>query len=109
MDSHGNILKMSFLMSYLALLICLVSGIPFMTCVFRSIILMTVFTLAGYGFRWFLYNMVSGVEPDSAPRMRHEDEEQYSDFDMSDGDSQEQVVEPLITQEQTENVEQASE
>ncbi|MFH1068814.1 MAG: hypothetical protein V1794_04255 [Candidatus Glassbacteria bacterium] len=61
---EGNILKLSFLMSYLTMLICVVSGIPFMTALFRSILLLTLFSLAGFALRWYLLKMVEGIEPD---------------------------------------------
>jgi hypothetical protein len=49
---QGNILKLSFLMSYLTMLIGVVSGIPFMTALFRAILLMAVFSMAGFLIRW---------------------------------------------------------
>ncbi|MBW7997460.1 MAG: hypothetical protein FVQ81_12970 [Candidatus Glassbacteria bacterium] len=107
MDSQGNILKLSFLMSYLALLICMVSGIPFMTCVFRSIILMTLFALAGYAFRWFLLSVVSSVQPDEPVGGTRRDDEEYAEFDMSEGETGGLPVETADLP--AENVEQAGE
>lgn len=59
---QGNILKLSFLMSYLTMLIGVVSGIPFMTALFRSILLMAIFSLAGFLMRWYFMKVVTGVE-----------------------------------------------
>ncbi len=59
---QGNILKLSFLMSYLTMLICVVSGIPFMTALFRSIILMAIFSLVGFLIRWYFLKVVMSVE-----------------------------------------------
>ena len=86
MDTQGNILKLSFLISYLALLICVVVGIPFMTSVFRAIVLMCVFALMGYSFRWFLLHVVSSVQPDEAPRALLDSDEDLGEFDMGAGE-----------------------
>ena len=59
---ESNILKLAFLMAYLAMLICVVSGIPFMTSLFRSILLLVLFGLAGFGLRWYLLKVVTGIE-----------------------------------------------
>jgi|GEM_PF-3054505 hypothetical protein len=59
---QGNILKLSFLMSYITMLICVVSGIPFMTALFRSIILMAIFSLVGFLMRWYFLKVVTSVE-----------------------------------------------
>lgn len=61
---EGNILKLAFLMAYLAMLICVVSGIPFMTSLFRAILLLVLFGLAGYALRWYLLKVISSIEPD---------------------------------------------
>jgi hypothetical protein len=87
MDTQGNILKLSFLLSYLALLICVVGGIPFMTAVFRAVILMTVFTLVGYGFRWYLLHVVSSVQIDEPSRFMGDEQEDNGEFDISDDES----------------------
>jgi len=87
LDTHGNILKLSFLISYLALLICVVIGIPFMTCVFRAIILMCVFSLLGYSFRWFLLHVVSSVEPVEPKPTAVDSDEDFGEFDMGPGDN----------------------
>jgi len=59
---QGNILKMSFLLCYLTMLIGVVSGIPFMTALFRSILLMVVFSLAGLLMRWYFLKVVTSVK-----------------------------------------------
>ena len=86
MDNQGNILKLSFLMSYLALLICVVIGIPFMTCVFRAIVLMCIFSIMGYALRWFLYHVVSSVEPEKPEKLIVDSDEDMGEFDMSAGE-----------------------
>ena len=58
---QNNILKISFLMSYLTMLICVVSGIPFVTSLFRSIILLAIFSLAGLLIRWWMLRMITGL------------------------------------------------
>jgi hypothetical protein len=107
MDTQGNILKLSFLLSYLALLICVVGGIPFMTAVFRSVILMTVFTLVGYGFRWYLLHVVSSVQPEEPTRFMGDDQEDHSEFDISDDESAEpEFAAEDISPQTAQNVEQ---
>ncbi|OGF99887.1 MAG: hypothetical protein A3F83_05750 [Candidatus Glassbacteria bacterium RIFCSPLOWO2_12_FULL_58_11] len=64
---QSNILKISFLMSYLTMLICVVSGIPFVTSLFRSIILMAIFSLAGLLIRWWMLRMISGLGEEAKP------------------------------------------
>lgn len=59
---QANIVKLSFLMSYLALLICVVSGIPFVAAVLRSVILLGVFSVLGFLMRWYMLNVVTSVE-----------------------------------------------
>ncbi len=110
MDAQGNILKLSFLLSYLALLICVVGGIPFMTAVFRSVTLMTVFTVAGYGFRWYLLHVVSSVQPEEPAKFMGDDQEDHSEYDISD----DELAQPLPEAEETapaapQNVEQPGE
>ena len=74
---QGNILKISFLMSYLTMLICFVSGIPFVTSLFRSIILMAIFSLAGLLIRWWMLRMISGIgEEPKAERFNTESYEE---------------------------------
>jgi hypothetical protein len=70
-----NIVKLSFLLSYLTLLICVVSGIPFMTAFFRSIILMVVFSFIGFFLRWFLLNTISSLEEKVLPKIGPMEEE----------------------------------
>ena len=79
---QGNILKLSFLMAYLTMLIGVVSGIPFMTALFRSILLMAVFSMAGFLVRWYLLKVVTSVEPESMekfeePAAAEEEEESF--------------------------------
>lgn len=64
---QNNILKISFLMSYLTMLICVVSGIPFVTSLFRSIILMAIFSLAGLLIRWWMLRMITGIGEETKP------------------------------------------
>jgi len=56
-----NVIKLAFLLSYLTMLICLVNGIPFMTALFRSIILMVIFSAIGLVLRWYLLRMVGSI------------------------------------------------
>jgi len=70
-----NIVKLSFLLSYLTLLVCVVSGIPFMTALFRSIILMVVFSFIGFFLRWFLLNTISSLEEKVLPKIGPAEEE----------------------------------
>ncbi len=86
MDTQGNILKLSFLLSYLALLICVVGGIPFMTAVFRAVILMTIFSLMGYAFRWYLLHVVSSVQPEEPLEIMEDEQGDHNEFDISDED-----------------------
>ncbi|MBN2290600.1 MAG: hypothetical protein JXQ83_14795 [Candidatus Glassbacteria bacterium] len=62
-----NVIKLAFLLSYLTLLICLVSGIPFMTALFRSIILMVIFSSTGLALRWYLLKMITTLQVTSHP------------------------------------------
>ena len=75
-----NIIKLAFLLSYLTMLICLVSGIPFMTAMLRSIILMVVFSAIGLALRWYLLRMLSSLyvapPPGTEPSEEWEVEEQ---------------------------------
>ena len=57
-----NILKLAFLLSYLTMLICLVSGVPFMTSMFRAIILMVIFSAIGLALRWYLLKMITSLQ-----------------------------------------------
>ncbi|MEA2062824.1 MAG: hypothetical protein U9P14_03925 [Gemmatimonadota bacterium] len=58
---QSNILKLSFMLSYLTLLVCMASGIPFMTALFRTMILMLVFSGAGLFMRWYLLRLIESV------------------------------------------------
>ena len=57
-----NILKLSFLLGYLAMLVCVVSGIPFLTALFRSVLVTVIFSLLGFFVRLFILRLVSNVE-----------------------------------------------
>lgn len=57
-----NIIKLAFLLGYLALLVCVVSGIPFLTALFRSVLVTVVFSLAGFFIRIFFLRIVNSVE-----------------------------------------------
>lgn len=62
-----NVIKLAFLLSYMTLLICLVSGIPFMTALFRAVILMVVFSSIGLILRWYLLKLISSVQVKARP------------------------------------------
>jgi len=62
-----NVIKLAFLLSYLTLLICLVSGIPFMTGLFRAAILMVVFSSVGLVLRWYFLKLISSVQVKARP------------------------------------------
>lgn len=114
MDNQGNILKLSFLISYLALLICVVGGLPFMTAVFRSVILMSVFALIGYAFRWYLLHLVSSVLPDEPEQlMGDEQDEEDNELDSIDSEMDQEPTpaagEMEMPQEAAGNVNQADE
>lgn len=57
-----NILKLAFLLGYLSLLVCVVSGIPFLTALFRSVLVTVIFSLLGFFVRLYLLRLVSSVE-----------------------------------------------
>ncbi|MCE5271632.1 hypothetical protein LLH00_10160 [bacterium] len=57
-----NILKLAFLLGYLSLLVCVVSGIPFLTALFRSVLVTVIFSLLGFFIRLFLLRLVNSVE-----------------------------------------------
>lgn len=57
-----NIIKLAFLLGYLALLVCVVNGIPFLTALFRSVLVTVIFSLIGFFLRLFLIRIVSSVE-----------------------------------------------
>lgn len=113
MDNQGNILKLSFLISYLALLICVVGGLPFMTAVFRSVIMMSVFALIGYAFRWYLLHVISSIEPDEPGLGMDDEQEEYSEFDSSDSEMAQETAlaagETEMPQDAAGNVNQADE
>lgn len=92
---RGNILKMSFLLSYLTILVCVVSGIPFMTAVFRSIILMVVASLAGFLLRWYLLNVVTSVEQRLSPEGREEEEAGEEEPGAAESILENEVEEPV--------------
>ena len=57
-----NIVKLAFLLGYLAMLVCVVSGIPFLTALFRSVLVTVIFSLMGLFVRMFLMRIVGSVE-----------------------------------------------
>ena len=102
---QGNILKLSFLLSYLTMLICVVSGIPFMTALFRSIILMVLFSLAGFLMRWYFLKMVMGVEPERMEKFEEmglEEESVEEESVEKESSEEEETSQPSVA----ENVEQ---
>jgi len=102
---QGNILKLSFLLSYLMMLICVVSGIPFMTALFRSIILMVFFSLVGFLMRWYFLKMVMSVEPERMEKfeeMGPEEESFEEESSEEESSEEEETSQPSVA----ENVEQ---
>jgi len=102
---QGNILKLSFLLSYLTMLICVVSGIPFMTALFRSIILMVFFSLVGFLMRWYFLKMVMSVEPERMEKfeeMGPEEESSEEESSEEESSEEEETSQPSVA----ENVEQ---
>ena len=97
---QGNILKLSFLLSYLTMLICVVSGIPFTTALFRSIILMVFFSLVGFLMRWYFLKMVVSVEPERMEKFEEMGPEEESVEEESS--EEEETSQPS----EAENVEQ---
>jgi len=57
-----NILKLAFLLGYLSLLVGVVSGIPFLTALFRSVLVVVIFSLLGFFIRMYLLRLVNSVE-----------------------------------------------
>ncbi len=102
---QGNILKLSFLLSYLTMLICVVSGIPFMTALFRSIILMVFFSLVGFLMHWYFLKMVMSVEPERMEKfeeMGPEEESFEEESSEEESSEEEETSRPSVA----ENVEQ---
>jgi len=102
---QGNILKLSFLLSYLTMLICVVSGIPFMTALFRSIILMVFFSLVGFLMRWYFLKMVMSVEQERMEKfeeMGPEEESSEEESSEEESSEEEETSQPSVA----ENVEQ---
>ncbi len=102
---QGNILKLSFLLSYLTMLICVVSGIPFMTALFRSIILMVFFSLVGFLMRWYFLKMVMSVEQERMEKfeeMGPEEESLEEESSEEESSEEEETSQPSVA----ENVEQ---
>lgn len=97
---QGNILKLSFLLSYLTMLICVVSGIPFMTALFRSIILMVLFSLVGFLMRWYFLRVVMSIEPERMEKFEEMGPEEESSEEESS--EEEETSQPS----EAENVEQ---
>ena len=82
-----NIIKLAFLLSYLAMLICLASGIPFMTSLFRAIVLMVSFSAVGLMLRWYLMKLFSSVhipvQPSEEPVEDWEAQQEQEPVDTS--------------------------
>ena len=80
-----NVLKLAFLLSYLAMLICLASGIPFMTALFRAIVLMVFFSAVGLMLRWYLLKLIGSVhmpiQPSEEPLETWEEQEEEEPVD----------------------------
>ena len=93
---QANILKMSFLMAYLTILICVISGIPFITAIFRGIILLAVFSLTGFLMRWYFLNVIGSVEQEKEDSFQSSEREESTE------------EEDYNTSEQMENVEQGN-
>ena len=72
---QSNIIKISFLLSYLTMLICVVSGIPFLTALLRSVMLMILLCGIGFFLRYTLMSIVTSVELREKPEMEKEGEE----------------------------------
>lgn len=102
---QGNILKLSFLLSYLTMLICVVSGIPFMTALFRSIILMVLFSLVGFLMRWYFLKMVVSVEPERMEKFEEMGPEEES-FEEESSEEESSEEEETSQPSEAENVEQ---
>lgn len=66
-----NILKLAFLLGYLSLLVCVVSGIPFLTALFRSVLVTVIFSLLGFFVRLYLLRLVNSVEKRSLAEFEH--------------------------------------
>ena len=62
-----NVIKLAFLLSYLTMLICLFSGIPFMTALFRAVILMVVFSCVGLVLRWYYLKLIGSIQVKARP------------------------------------------
>lgn len=97
---QGNILKLSFLLSYLTMLICVVSGIPFMTALFRSIILMVFFSLVGFLMRWYFLKMIMSLEPE---RM-----EKFEEMGLEEESFEEESVEKESVEKESSEEEETS-
>jgi hypothetical protein len=64
---EANVIKLAFLLAYLSLLVCVVSGIPFITALLRSLLMLVVFSMVGFFLRLFLLRTISSVEARSGP------------------------------------------
>ncbi len=102
---QGNILKLSFLLSYLTMLICVVSGIPFMTALFRSIILMVFFSLVGFLMRWYFLKMIMSLEPERMEKFEEMGPEEES-FEEESSEEESSEEEETSQPSEAENVEQ---
>ena len=91
-----NVIKLAFLLSYLTMLVCLVSGVPFMTSLLRSLTLMVVFSATGLLLRWYLLRMISSLHV--TPPSRAEPSEEW---EAAEEELTETSLEP--TEEKTED------
>ncbi|MEA1997152.1 MAG: hypothetical protein U9N45_05910 [Gemmatimonadota bacterium] len=76
---QSNIIKLAILLSYLTMLICMISGIPFMTTFFRAIILMVVFIFIGFFLHAFLNRLIDSMEPKDLPAMKTGDGSSFAE------------------------------
>ena len=97
---EANIIKFAFLLAYLTLLVGVSSNIPFTTSLFRSMIVMVVFSIVGLALRWWMLKTVTSLKPqeyeDFGVEDNYEDsDEDYSAMDESGEDSNEAVMEQI--------------
>ena len=98
---EANIIKFAFLLAYLTLLVGVSSEIPFTTSLFRSMIVMVVFSIVGLALRWWMLKTVTSVKPQEFDDYGDEDfyddssEEYGSMEDESSEDSNESVMEQI--------------
>ena len=97
---EANIIKFAFLLSYLTLLVGVSSSIPFTTSLFRSMIVMVVFSVVGLALRWWMLKMVTSLQPkdfqDFGDEEYYEESaEEYDDMDEEGEGSNESVMEQI--------------